>query len=120
MDRQRQTQEKSVKNMCRTAETLSEMLGHTVAEVRRLQKQQEKALGRRFADKTELEENYDTKAMKEMTTMLKDITAVVKALEESDAGREEAKGTGVVLLPPVESPADAAARLGSEPALQEE
>ncbi len=114
-----------MQNMCRTAQTLSEMLGHTVAEVRRLQKQQEKALGRKFADKNELEENYDTKAMKEMTTMLKDITAVVKALEESGAGQGEANGTGVVLLPPVgmdesEAADQSAAGPGSESTLQEE
>ena len=81
------------------AETLSEMLAHTVTEARRLQRKKEKALGRKYETQNELAENYDTKTMKELTAILKDITAVVKALDENEG--TETAGTGVVLLPPV-------------------
>ena len=101
----------AVQNMRSTVRTLSEMLTHTVAEAHRLQRQQEKALGRRFESQQELLESYDTKTMKELTAVLKDITAVTKALEESCAGKENA-ATGVVLLPPVDLPGEKGEDIG--------
>jgi uncharacterized protein YukE len=103
MPKANDAEQRAVKNMRSTVQTLSEMLTHTVAEAHRLQRQQEKALGRRFESQQELLESYDTKTMKELTAVLKDITTVTKALEESCAGQDAAQ-TGIVLLPPVSLP----------------
>ncbi len=92
-------------NMRSAAALLSEMLAHTVAETRRLQKQQEKALGRKYADKAELNQDYEPNEMKELLVLLKDIAAVTKALDErSGQSNDEMHTTGVVLLPQVELP----------------
>ncbi|MFI3168500.1 MAG: hypothetical protein R3Y06_00955 [Faecalibacterium sp.] len=96
-----QVADKALGNMRNTAYVLSEMLEHAVCEVRRLQKQDEAALGRCFENKEELNKSYDTKSMKELTAILKDVVAVEKALCESSAEQEAAAATGVVLLPPV-------------------
>ncbi len=98
---QHQNPEQALGNMRNTAYVLSEMLEHAVCEVRRLQKQDEAALGRCFENKEELVKSYDTKSMKELTAILKDVVAVEKALCESSAEQEAAAATGVVLLPPV-------------------
>ncbi len=92
-------------NMRKTAALLSEMLVHTVAETRRLQRQQEKALGRRYEDKAELTQDYPPGEMKDLTALLKDITAVTKALDERGSEEKENTAMGVVLLPQVEKPA---------------
>lgn len=92
-------------NMRKAAALLSEMLAHTVAETRRLQKQQEKALGRKYADKAELNQDYEPTDMKELLVLLKDIAAVTKALDErSIQASDERQAAGVVLLPQVELP----------------
>ncbi len=91
-------------NMRRAAALLSEMLAHTVAETRRLQKQQEKALGRKYEDKAELNQDYRPGEMKDLTALLKDITAVTKALDERSGQEREETVSGVVLLPQVEPP----------------
>lgn len=89
-------------NMRKAASLLSEMLEHTVAETRRLQKQQEKALGRKYADKVELNQDYEPTEMKELLVLLKDIAAVTKALDErSVKASDEGQMAGVVLLPQV-------------------
>ncbi len=99
--------EDTLVNMRKASFVLSEMLAHTVSEVRRLQQQEETALGRRFENKEELSKSYDAKSMKELTAILKDVAAVEKALCESSAEQEAAAATGVVLLPPVGVDADA-------------
>ncbi len=91
--------EHALENMRNASLYLSEMLAYTVKEVRRLQQQEEAALGRRFESKSELAQSYDTKNMKELTAILKDVVAVEKALCESTAAQEGAAATGVVLLP---------------------
>lgn len=91
-------------NMRRAAALLSDMLAHTVAETRRLQKQQEKALGRKYEDKTELNQDYRPGEMKDLTALLKDIAAVTKALDERSGQEQEETVSGVVLLPQVETP----------------
>lgn len=93
--------EASLKNMRSAAFTLSEMVERTVSELRRLQKQEERTLGHKFASRDELAKSYDPKSMKELTAILKDVAAVEKALSESSAEQEAAAATGVVLLPPV-------------------
>lgn len=98
---QHQNPDQALGNMRNTAYVLSEMLEHAVCEVRRLQKQDEAALGRCFENREELSKSYDTKSMKELTAILKDVVAVEKALCESSAEQEAAATTGVVLLPPV-------------------
>ena len=97
-------QEKTEANMRRAAALLSDMLAHTVAETRRLQKQQEKALGRRYEDRTELNQDYRPGEMKDLTALLTDIAAVTKALDERGTGQEKESQGGVVLLPPVALP----------------
>lgn len=91
-------------NMRRAAELLSDMLAHTVAETRRLQKQQEKALGRKYEDKAELNQDYRPGEMKDLTALLKDIAAVTKALDERSGQEQKETVSGVVLLPQVETP----------------
>ncbi len=91
----------SLQYMRSAALALSEMLERTVSEVRRLQKQEEVALGHRFETRAELQGSYDTKSMKELTAILKDVAAVEKALNESNAEQEAALLTGVVVLPPI-------------------
>ena len=104
--RQQQTdrQKKTEANMRRAAALLSDMLAHTVAETRRLQKQQEKALGHRYEDRAELNQDYRPGEMKDLTALLKDIAAVTKALDERGTGQEKENSGGVVLLPPVALP----------------
>lgn len=98
--------DRTERNMRKTAALLSEMLVHTVAETRRLQRQQEKALGRRYEDKAELNQDYKPGEMKDLTALLKDITAVTKALDERGGEEKENAAMGVVLLPQVEKPAE--------------
>ncbi len=96
------TGESTLKHMRNAAGHLSEMLEHTVSEVRRLQKKHEANLGRKFESTDELFESYDTKNMKELTAILKDVAAVEKALQENSASKSAEGITGVVLLPQVE------------------
>ncbi len=96
------TGENTLKHMRNAAGHLSEMLEHTVSEVRRLQKKYEANLGRKFESTDELFESYDTKNMKELTAILKDVAAVEKALQENTASKGVENVTGVVLLPQVE------------------
>lgn len=97
----------SLQNMRSAALTLSEMLARATSEMRRLQKQEESSLGHPFETKAELAQSYDTKNIKELTAILKDVAAVEKALSESSAQQEAAAMTGVVLLPPVLQEQDA-------------
>ena len=91
-------------NMRRAARLLSEMLTHTVSETRRLQRQQERALGRKYSDREELHQDYPPGEMKELTVLLKDIAAVTKALDERGGAETERQSGGVVLLPAVSLP----------------
>lgn len=95
----------TLRHMRRSTEALSEMLAHTVAQARALQKQQEAALGP-AASREELAAQCDTRTMKELTAILKDIATVARALEEGEPGT--AGPAGVVLLPPVDLPEEAA------------
>ena len=88
----------TLRHMRRSTEALSEMLAHTVAQARALQKQQEAALGP-AASREELAAQCDTRTMKDMAT-------VGRALEEGEPGA--AGPAGVVLLPPVALPEEAA------------
>ena len=103
-DQQPQTtprRDATARNLRRTASILSEMLAHTAAETRRLQKQQEKARGRRYRDKAELQQDYRPGDMKELTALLKDVAAVTKSLDERDAAPAGMTG-GIVILPAAE------------------
>lgn len=90
------------RNLRRTAAILSEMLAHTAAETRRLQKQQEKARGRRYRDKAELQQDYRPGDMKDLTALLKDVAAVTRSLDERDAAPGEGAVGGIVILPAAE------------------
>lgn len=91
--------ERTVGNMRRAAATLSEMLAHTVAQTRRLQRLQEKAWGRPYASGEELKQDYDPDEMKDLTALLKDIATVTKALDERDSGSVQQQPAGVLVLP---------------------
>lgn len=99
------------RHLRRAAATLSDMLAHTVAETRRLQRIQEKALGRPYESREELNADYKPGDMKDLTALLKDIAAVTKALDERGAQGPAAQA-GVVLLPDVAQPEPPA---GKEP-----
>ncbi len=107
--------ERTATNMRRAAQTLSEMLAHTVAETRRLQRLREKALGRRYASGEELKRDYDPDEMKDLTGLLKDIAAVTKALDERSAEDRGQLAAGVLVLPAAELAApDGAGKEGCE------
>lgn len=103
-NRKSAARDRTESNMRRAAALLSEMLAHTVAETRRLQKQQEKALGRHYEDRTELTQAYQAGEMKELTVLLKDIAAVTKALDERGGQADQEQQAGVVVLPQVKLP----------------
>ncbi len=100
------TPEASLQNMRSASLAIGEMLVRTTSELRRLQMQEEAALEAGFESREALSKSYDPKCMKELTAILKDITAVEKALNESSAAQEASAQTGVVLLPPVLDPLD--------------
>ncbi len=91
--------EQTAANMRRAAAILSEMLAHTAAETRRLQRMQEKALGRRYETGQELKQDYDPDEMKDLTALLKDIAAVTKALDERGGEEDGRSAAGVLVLP---------------------
>ncbi len=93
--------EQTLCNMRSASLALSEMLAYTVSEMRRLQRQEEENLGHRFENKAELAKSYDTKSMKELTAILKDVVSIEKALCESGAAQEASATTGVVVLPAI-------------------